>query len=260
MCFNEGMERARLETFCRPGAAAEQMGAGVWRLSIPEGPAGVYRCAQLDDYHHLARRDFAWQAPYELALRARVSAADLPGTWGFGVWNDPFTASLGLGGMAARIPALPNAAWFFYASPPNYLALRDTHPAQGLLAAPFSAPGVPGWLLALGLPAAGLLAIPAAARVLRKLASRLVAEDAARVGVDSTEWHDYRLVWEGERCRFWVDGALALETRAAPRGRLGLVIWIDNQYAAFPADGGVGVGALAGPAAWLEVESHTGAF
>ena len=119
---------------------------------------------------------------------------------------------------------------------------------------------MPGWLLALGLPAAGLLAIPAAARVLRKLASRLVAEDAARVGVDSTDWHDYRLVWEGERCRFWVDGALALETRAAPRGRLGLVIWIDNQYAAFPADGGVGVGALAGPAAWLEVESHTGAF
>jgi hypothetical protein len=40
-----------------------------------------------------------------------------------------------------------------------------------------------------------------------------------------------------------------------PRGRLGLVIWIDNQYASLPPDGHVGYGTLANDQpAWLELE------
>jgi hypothetical protein len=243
-----------LKTYCTPGATVETSRPGCWRMSIPAGPQGRYRCAQLDDYKGLARHDFPWQAPLEMSLRARVSAPNLPGTWGFGLWNDPFTASLGLGGMAARIPALPNTAWFFYASAPNHLALRDTHPAQGLLAATFNAPRIPGALLALGLPAAGLLAVPAAARWLRRLAARVIHEDAAEIEPVETEWRAHRLAWRGDSCQFWVDGRLALETPVSPRGRLGLVVWIDNQYAAFPPDGRLGYGALAGPSAWLEVE------
>ncbi len=248
------MSDLKLEARCTPGAVAAGQGDGSWRLSIPAGPVGRYRCAQLDDYQRLPRGKFAWQAPFELSLRARVSAPDLPGTWGFGLWNDPFSANLGLGGMAARLPALPNAAWFFYASAPNYLALRDSHPAQGLLAATFSAPRIPGGLLALGLPAAGLLAVPPAARLIRRLAARLVGEDAVRLGVDVTAWHTYRLAWSGELARFWLDGDLVLETKISPRGRLGLVLWIDSQFAAFPADGRVQFGSLAGPAAWMELE------
>ena len=80
------------------GGVVELLPDGGQRLSIPAGAAGEYRLAQLDDTQHLPRSEFRWQSPCILELRARVSAADLPGTWGFGLWNDPFSASLGVGG------------------------------------------------------------------------------------------------------------------------------------------------------------------
>src|SRR5512139_912562 len=62
----------------------------VWRLEIPAGSAGHYRLAQLDDYSGRPRWKFPWRAPFRLALRARASASEIPGTWGFGLWNNPF--------------------------------------------------------------------------------------------------------------------------------------------------------------------------
>ncbi|MDZ4158214.1 MAG: hypothetical protein U1B80_00340, partial [Anaerolineaceae bacterium] len=120
------------------GSSVEPAGENGWRLQTPEGTAQHYRWAQLDDYLNRSRAAFYWKPPFRLQLRARVSTLDLPGTWGFGFWNDPFNISLGLGGAARRLPALPNAAWFFHASPPNYLSLREDRPAQGLLGAAFS--------------------------------------------------------------------------------------------------------------------------
>jgi len=222
---------------------------------IPSGPAGRYRWAQLDDYLNRSRRDFGWTAPFELCLKARVSARALPGTWGFGLWNDPFNASLGIGGTARRLPALPNTAWFFYASPPNHLSFRDTHPAQGLLAATFRSPLWPAWLLAPAVLALPLAAWNPTARLLRRAASRLIQEDAIRLDLDPTAWHSYHMAWEGERVRFAVDGVPVFETPVSPRGRLGMVIWIDNQYAAFPPDGRLKFGTLAcGEEAWLECQ------
>ena len=133
-------------------AQVHALAPGAWRLEIPAGAAGRYRLAQVDDYHRLRRRDFPWRPPLRLSLRARASAPDLPGTWGFGLWNDPFSLSMGLGGAAQRFPALPNAAWFFFASPPNYLSFRDDLPAQGFLAATFQAPAIPAPLLGAGCP------------------------------------------------------------------------------------------------------------
>lgn len=132
------------------GAAVTEISPESWRLSLPEGKAGVYRWAQLDDYLHLDRSAFLWRSPVKLTVSARVLTAHVPGTWGFGFWNDPFSISAGIGGTCRRLPALPNCAWFFYASPDNYLALHDTHPAQGFLAATFSSPLIPpvfngGW-------------------------------------------------------------------------------------------------------------------
>jgi hypothetical protein len=53
---------------------------------------------------------------------------------------------------------------------------------------------------------------------------------------------------------FSVDGTLAFESSVSPNPPLGLVIWIDNQYAAFTPEGKIGFGVLENPEpAWLEV-------
>ena len=225
-----------------------------YRLQIPAGPARVYRLAQLDDYTALPRERFAWGAPIELSLRCRVCAAGLPGTWGFGFWNDPFSVSTGLGGTGRRLPALPNAAWFFHASPENYLSLRDDRPASGLLAASMSSPRIPSLLLAPGLLGAPLLLSQTLARVVRRLAGKFITEDSAGLALDVTQWHSYRLVWNPQGVEFWVDGETVFETQVSPRGPLGLVIWIDNQFAAFAPAGTLRAGALANRApAWMEI-------
>ena len=112
-------------------------------------------------------------------LEARVSSAAIPGTWGFGLWNDPYGFSFGPGNGFVRLPALPNAAWFFIASAPNYLSLRDDLPAQGGLAATFQSPHWPAALLAFGALALPLLALPPVARVMRRLGSGLTVSQIA---------------------------------------------------------------------------------
>ena len=153
----------------------ELPGAG-WRLSLPAGEEGEYRLAQVDDYMHSPRRDFSFQPPFHLGLSARTSHATIPGTWGFGFWNDPFVMGLGLPGSRLRLPALPNAAWFFHASGENYLSFRDNLPANGMLAAVFSAPLIPSIFSLAALPFAPLLFLAPAARLLRRIAAGIVKE------------------------------------------------------------------------------------
>ncbi|MGC9347705.1 MAG: hypothetical protein ACP5JG_06175 [Anaerolineae bacterium] len=237
------------------GGEATQDSEGRWQLTIPEGPGGRYRLAQLDDYTAARRRDaLPWTPPVALSLRARVSAPDLPGTWGFGWWNDPFSVQLGFGGSGRRLPALPNAAWFFYASPPNHLAFSGDHPAQGFLGATFAAPRLPFPLLALGMPLLPLLAWPVTARLLRKLIGRIITEDAQALDVDVSSWHTYELAWREDEVRFRIDGETRFTTKVVPRGPLGLVLWIDNQYIAFPPDGRLRFGTAANPEARLVLE------
>jgi hypothetical protein len=157
-----------------------------------------------------------------------------------------------------RLPALPNAAWFFFASSSNYLSLRDDLPAQGMLAATFRSPLWPPFGLALGIPFLPFLALPPGARLFRQLVRRFVQQDAASLTLNVMEWHTYSLEWQAERARFLVDGNQVLLTPAAPRGRLGLVIWIDNQYLAFPPDGRLRYGVHPCPnAAWIEIADLT---
>ncbi len=235
-------------------AQATRTGDRGWCLEIPAGPGGHYRLAQVDDYSRLPRRAFPWRPPLTLSLRARASAADLPGTWGFGLWNDPFSLSLGLGGASQRFPALPNAAWFFFASPPNYLSFRDDLPAQGFLAATFRSPALPAPLLALGSPLLTLAVLPPTARLLRLLLRQVIRQDAARLTIDVTAWHTYTLDWRADRVCLSVDGTAALDTQVAPRGPLSLVLWIDNQYAALPPRGRLRYGSLPNPEpAWIEI-------
>lgn len=236
------------------GSKVERTGPSSWRLQIPAGETPTYRWAQLDDYGNQPRSRFTLRPPFTLDVRARVSQANLPGTWGFGLWNNPFTAELGIGGVSARFPALPNAAWFFHASSPNFLSFQDGLPAQGFLMAVFSSPLIPPGALALGLPGLLLLVFRPAARWMRRLLGRIIQEDSATLEIDPTEWHEYRLELKETSCLFAVDSRKMLETKVVPRGRLGLVLWIDNQYAAFSPDGRLRSGALPNPQAWLELE------
>jgi len=236
-----------------PGSDVIARGSGIYRLEIPAGPAGRYRLAQLDDSAGLNRKSFPWQPPLVLRLRARASQPSIPGTWGFGLWNDPFGLSLGFGG-GNRIPVLPQAAWFFFASPPNYLSLQDDLPAQGGMAATFHSRPLPAPLVALGIPALPLLALPATARRLRQLGRRFIRQAAASLSISGTEWHTYEIDWGAESTSFCVDGESVLDTPIIPSQPLGLVIWVDNQYAAWPPDGRLRFGTLANPApAWIEV-------
>jgi hypothetical protein len=235
-----------------PGASVQKTTEG-WRLDIPSGPGRAYRLAQVDDYISLPRRAFPWNPPLKISLRARLSASNLPGTWGFGLWNDPFGLAIGFGGTARRLPALPNAAWFFHASQENHLSLGDA-PANGFFAGTFRSPRLPSPLLAPALPALPFLALHPVSRWLRRIAGRIVQQDGRAVGVDVTQWHTYFIHWQPEAVTFLVDGAELLRTPLSPRAPLGLVIWMDNQYAAWRPDGSLGYGTLANPSAWMEVE------
>ncbi|MBW8009666.1 MAG: family 16 glycosylhydrolase [Chloroflexi bacterium] len=238
------------------GGEVEKLSDDSWRLSLPPGSSGEYRLAQLDDYAGLSRKQFPWQPPVKIRLRARASAHTIPGTWGFGLWNDPISFSLGLGGGIRRLPALPNTAWFFFASPHNHLSLRDDLPAQGALAATFNSPAIPALLLGFGAPILPLLAWPPAARLLRRVGRRLMHQDAASISASLTEWHTYALDWQPGKVTFKIDDEVIYSTNIAPRHPLGVVIWLDNQYAALPPNGRLAYGTLPNDQpTWIEIEA-----
>jgi hypothetical protein len=290
-----------------PGARVEKFPDGdadtMYRLSIPAGAADKYRLAQLDDYTKISRGRFPLRPPPSASLRtglslslfARASSISIPGTWGFGLWNDPFGLSLGFGGNPFRLPALPNAVWFFGASEESYISFKapraersdegtstlahastggsgvearntqaghaSTTPPRGsssaqrgnaengFLAQAFRSPRFHPLLILAG------LAFPFSRRTTRRLMGKVIHEDGVRLSVDATEWHRYTLDWRDDRVAFDVDHTLVFESSVSPRPPLGLVIWIDNQYAAFTPEGKIGFGVLENPEpAWLEIK------
>ena len=243
-----------LKSRCTPGASLNRIENG-WRLNIPAGGGGTYRLAQLDDYATLSRGQFHHSPPWRLSLHARVSSSNLPGTWGFGLWNDPFGFSLGFGGKAGRIPVLPETAWFFHASPPNWLSFRDKIPSQGFFAGTVHSPHLPSLFLApafLGFP---FLALRPISRLLRRLAGKTIRQEAAAISIDVTGWHEYSMQWLRDFTEFKIDDTSILQTSISPDPPLGLVLWIDNQFAAWTPEGRLSYGTLDNPAAWLDIKA-----
>ena len=284
-----------------PDARVDEIGRGsTYRLSIPSGKADKYRFAQLDDYAQTLRGRFPHRFPLSLSLLARTSSDSIAGTWGFGLWNDPFGLSLGFGGNPFRLPALPNAVWFFSASKESYLSFRDVRPERtlslskrqtkggvstaplgldtsekstrstrparrevgnGFLAQAFRSPKFHPSLILAG------LALPFSRKMTRRILGKVIDEDGVQlwshetqqqaVGlqrVDPTQWHRYRLEWREERVVFYVDEVQVFESSVSPNPPLGLVIWLDNQYAAFTPEGKIGFGVLENPEPeWLEI-------
>ena len=287
------MAYTQLKPRFNPSARVEEISGDLshYLLTVPAGKADKYRLAQLDDYALLSRRQFPHRFKLNLGLSARTSSDSIPGTWGFGLWNDPFGLSLGYGGKPFRLPALPNAVWFFGASEENYLSFKEpfrppektsglrerseaqskgasargasttegatTAPssaqrgdsANGFLAQTFCSPRFHPLLVLAG------LVFPFSRRLTRRLMSKVIAEDGIQLSVDPSQWHRYKLEWSPNRVSFEVDDVVVFESAVSPNPPLGLVIWIDNQYAAFTPEGKIGFGVLENPEpAWLEVK------
>ncbi len=230
--------------------------------SFESARQGQYTDAQIDDYNTMRRATYPWRPPLRMQVRARSSSpaatassgedtAILRGTAGFGFWNYPFSPR-------GDILMLPEAIWFFYASPPSNMAL---------------VPGVPGWgwkaqvvhsirpgALAATIPLAlttafGLLTNETrpAARWLQRLAGAY----EALLEVEMTGWHDYTLEWRPDEASFWVDDKLVLRTPQPPTRPLGFVAWLDNQYAVATPRGSLRFGTVASGPQWLELDMVT---
>lgn len=186
-----------------------------------------------------------------MSLRARFShrADQLQGTAGFGFWNAPF------GDPTVRLPALPQAAWFFFASEPNDLPLAIDGPGRGWFASTVDAVAPRALLMAPFAPLVLLLnQFQRPRERLWPVVRRRLGISFAPLDVDLRRWHEYDLSWQPEGCRFQIDGRVVLQTPNSPRGPLGYVCWIDNQYMVATPRGRLGWGTLETAAEqWLEV-------
>jgi hypothetical protein len=249
-----------------PGGGTLAVADSALRLALPVGAmAGRYGDAQIDDYSGLPRARFTWRPPLRMEVRARASHAYAPsrpaslgeakgeqrylrGTAGFGFWNYPFS-------LSGAVLRLPDAVWFFAASPPSNMAL---------------VPGIPGWgwkaqvvhahrwqALAAGiptLPAVAWARLTGREETAARWVRRVSGADEAPLDADLREWHDYELEWRRDAAHFWVDGVRVLTAPDPPRGPLGFVAWIDNQYAVATPRGAFRFGTLASGPEWLELD------
>lgn len=221
------MRRSLRRVEINGGTVTAHDGEGGWRLDLPPLARG-YADAQLDDYAGLARRGYPWRRGTSLSLEARFShdGAALAGTAGFGFWNAPFGP--GTGGL----PALPQAVWFFYGSARNNLPLAPVgEKGNGWFAGTIDA-GRPRALLWAPLVFPVVLAnnLPPLRRRIWPRVRRSLGISYWRLDIAMNEWHAYELEWGASGCLFRVDGHTALRTERTPRGPLGFVAWIDNQY------------------------------
>ncbi len=211
-----------------------------------------YSDAQLDDYRGLPGQPLLRRPPLRLTVRARFSAASgvLQGTAGFGFWNYPFLT------FERRLPRLPRAVWFFYASPPANLQLDLRVPGYGWKAATIDTQRRTALaMLPLAPIAVLLMQAPPLYRALWPLIQRAVGVQEALVPVAMTDWHSYVLEWGTRHARFSIDGVPLLTRAPAPRGPLCLVIWLDNQYLVVTPQGRFGWGLLATPGRqWMEID------
>lgn len=230
------------------------------RMSFDAAQRGQYTDAQIDDYGRLSRSKFPWKPPVRMEVRARSSlpaatrdstkesANILRGTAGFGFWNHPFS-------VRGDVLMLPEAIWFFYASPPSNMAL---------------VPGVPGWgwkaqVVHTIRPAALVSALPLAVtaalgrvsgetRPAARWMQRLTGAQESVLDVDMTAWHTYTLDWLPEAAIFQVDGKQVLHAPRPPARPLGFVAWLDNQYAIATPRGDFHFGTLNSGPQWLEMD------
>ena len=226
------------------------------RLVTKGATASAYTDAQIDDYDGRSRRDFPgvhrWSWRSARASRTRRRNRPTTGSGRHGrLWL--LERSL-LHGRAARADAA-SAIWFFYASPPSNMKLDLHTPGYGWKAATIDALRWPACVA----PGSALRPADEPSSALSPALARRAAPAAggeAPVRAPLTEWHDYTIEWGTRSARFSVDGTPLLVTDRSPRGPLGLVIWLDNQYLVATPWGRFRYGLLASAGRqWLELAS-----
>lgn len=211
---------------------------GSLHLSLPTAEAAQYSNAQITSYDPKAP-EFQFKPPLRMTVTAFSSLHpnDLQGTAGFGFWNHPFEP-----GQWWRFR--PQALWFFFGAPPNNMPLAEGVPGHGWKAATFDAMrkrAIP--LLPLAPLGVMLMRSPA-------LYKRLWPIGQSAIGVNETlldpkllnSEHVYTLDWRPDTARFAIDDKVVLETRRPPRGALGFIAWMDNQYRIVTPQGNMGGG------------------
>ena len=99
-----------------------------------------------------------------------------------------------------------------------------------------------------------LALVPSVSRLARRAAASIINEQSVSLDGDVTLWHEYHIDWQLDSVRFYVDERVVLESGISPRGPLGLVIWLDNQFAAWRPDGRLNYGTLETKHTWIEVQ------
>ncbi len=224
------------------GSGSLKLGEGLLRCTLGLADVHQYSDAQISDYAGLPRWAFPWRPPLRLTVRAWAShdAGTLRGTAGFGLWNEPFVPGW------RRWPRLPRAVWFFFASPPSNMALARDVPGWGWKAATIDAARLSfAAMLPLALPGFLLMRSAQLYQALWPLAQRAMAVSEALLPVRLDEPHTYTLEWHVDRVYFAIDGATVHEAPCAPRGPLGFITWLDNQYAVVTPQGRLSFGLLA---------------
>jgi hypothetical protein len=174
-----------------------------------------------------------------VTARASAPADQLRGTAGFGFWNHPFVPG-------ERGVHLPQAVWYFFSSPPSNMQLARGVAGPGWKAATFDARRWPFFAL---LPTAPigilLMRIPSLYNRLWPVGQRAIGVSEAMLDGDLLAGtHTYTIDWRSDGATFTIDGRVAHEADTAPRGPLGFIAWMDNQYAIVTPQGQFRFGAV----------------
>jgi hypothetical protein len=233
----------------------------VLRMEYPCARQGEYVDAQIDDYGKRRRSDFPWRPPLRMEVCARSSLAAatenetaesphvLRGTAGFGFWNYPFS-------VRGDPLMLPEAVWFFYASPPSNMSLVPHMPGWGWKAQMIHSMRLESLtsMLPLSLSAAWAR-LSGQTQPAQRWLARLTGAQEAVLPVAMESWHTYVLEWRQAEALFEVDGQAVLQAPQPPTRPLGFVAWLDNQYAVVTPRGTFRFGTVASGPQWFEIDS-----
>jgi hypothetical protein len=239
------------------GGSVDMVSSGL-RMGFTAAHQGHYTDAQIDDYSQLSRSRFPWRPPLRMQIEARSShlaatttdsdvRQTLRGTAGFGFWNYPFS-------VRGDILALPEAVWFFYASPPSNMALVPNLPGWGWKAQVVHSMRSAAFLAAAPLALSTSFALlTGESRPAARWMQRLTGAHEAVLAPNLTDWHTYTLEWQAQKATFWIDGQQVLCAPNPPTRPLGFVAWLDNQFAVATPRGVLRFGTIASGAQWFEI-------